>query len=139
MRIGPNALLVAALLMPDWSGAQSTAPPAPDTQQSVQKMQQQMDEIVASKDPQVRQKLLQEHMQTMQQAMKAMRGTADPAAKAQGQHGGMPMRGKSGGMASADEMKARQDTMEKRMDTMMMMMEQMMKRDQMQSAPMGHM
>ena len=136
------ALFVTALLLtPPWAGAQSTAPSGTtaQTQDNMNKMQQQMDKIRATKDPKARQKLMEEHMQTMQQTMKMMRGAGGAAASGQGEHGGMGKGGQKGGMAAGDDMKARQDTMEKRMDMMMMMMEQMMQRDQMQSAPMGHM
>lgn len=44
----------------------------PKLQADMVMLQQQMDKIFATTDPKERQKLLQEHMQTMQENMKAM-------------------------------------------------------------------
>ena len=112
----------------------------PAVDENMKKMQQQMDKIGTTTDPKERQKLMQAHMQTMQENMKAMRAMGDPMAmddkKGGGKMGGM-MGGKKGGMKDGD-MKDRQEMTEKRMDMMQMMMEQMMKRDQAMQ-PMPHM
>jgi len=71
----------------------------------------------------------QEHMQTMQENMKTMRAMGGPMMKDAGEHGGMKMAEKKGGMTRGDMMK-HHAMMEQRMDMMQMMMEQMMQRDQ---------
>ena len=110
------------------------------TDENMKKMQQQMEKIGTTTDPKERQKLMQVHMQTMQENMKAMRAMGDPMAmddkKGGGKMGGM-MGGKKGATKDGD-MKDRQEMTEKRMDMMQMMMEQMMKRDQAMQ-PMPHM
>ena len=104
-------------------------------QEKMKAMQAQMDRIHKTTDPKERQKLMQEHMQAMQENMKAMKGMGGPMMKGGGEHAGMMMDGKKGGMKDGDMMK-RHAMMEKRMDMMQMMMEQMMQRDQMmQSMP----
>ena len=103
-------------------------------QENIKKMQHQMDMIATTTDPKERQKLMQEHMQTMQETMKAMRSMGGPTMKG----GGMAMGDKKGGGMMGGDVKARQDGMEKRMDMMQMMMEQMMQRDP-AAKPMGHM
>lgn len=92
-----------------------TDQPAGPSQASMDKMHQQMDKIMSTSDPKARQKLMQEHMQTMQDNMKAMRRMSS--------------------MKSNDQQK-RQDMTDKRMDMMQDMMEQMMQRDK-AAAPMG--
>jgi hypothetical protein len=103
-------------------------------QENIKKMQHQMDMIATTTDPKERQKLMQEHMQTMQENMKAMRSMGGPTMKG----GGMAMDDKKGGGMMGGDVKKRQDGMEKRMDMMQMMMEQMMQRDP-AAKPMGHM
>ena len=71
-------------------------------------MQAQMDTIRNSPDPLQRHRLMQEHMQAMQEAMNAMRSM-----------------GKTGGM------------IENRVDMMQMLMEQMMQRDQVTQSMLG--
>lgn len=68
------------------------------TQANMEKMRQQMDKIAATTDPKERQKLMQEHMQTMQQNMKSMDGMGGPKMKGKGEHGGMMMDKKKGDM-----------------------------------------
>ncbi len=92
----------------------------------MKKMMAQMERIKATEDPEERARLMREHMDSMQQAMKAMRA---------GGSGMMhmkecPMKRASGGRA-ADRM----DMMEKRMDMMQMMMEQMVEREGMNLRP----
>ncbi len=104
--------------------------------ENMKKMQQQMEKIGTTTDPKERQKLMQVHMQTMQENMKSMRAMSGPMTMDDKKGGGM-MGGKKGGMKDGD-MKDRQEMTEKRMDMMQMMMEQMMKRDQAMQ-PMPHM
>ncbi|OGA16545.1 MAG: hypothetical protein A3I63_11715 [Betaproteobacteria bacterium RIFCSPLOWO2_02_FULL_66_14] len=106
-----------------------------EMQDKMKSMQAQMDTIRTVTDPAVRQRLMQEHMQAMQENMKTMRGMGGPMMKGSGEHGGMMMGGKKGGMKDGDMMK-HHAMMESRMDMMQMMMEQIMQRDQaMQSMP----
>ena len=90
------------------------------TQANMEKMQQQMDKIATTTDPKERQKLMQGHMQTMQENMKAMRDM-----------------GNKGSMPNSD-MQKRQGMTDKRMDMMQEMMNQMMQRDKAMK-PMGDM
>jgi periplasmic protein CpxP/Spy len=134
-------MVVAALVAPG-TYAQDTKPtpakPAmnmdmdkqmPQMQEKMKAMQAQMDNIRKTSDPKERQKLMQAHMQAMQENMKMMHGMGG------GQPGGMMMGTKKDGMTDGDMMK-RQELMEKRMDIMQIMMDQMMQRDQMmQSMP----
>ena len=139
--------IVAALSVPIASAQDRLAPAKPamnmdtgkqtaETQANMEKMQQQMDKIATTTDPKERQKLMQEHMQTMQDNMKTMRGMSGmggmggPKMK-----GGMMMGDKKESMANGDLQK-RQERTESRMDMMQMMMEQMMQRDK-ASKPMG--
>ena len=110
--------------------------PMPAVDANMKKMQEQMEKIGTTTDPKERQKLMQVHMQTMQENMKSMRAMGDPM-KMDDKKGGGMMGAKKGGMKDGD-MKDRQEMTEKRMDMMQMMMEQMMKRDQAMQ-PMPHM
>ena len=101
---------------------------AAPSQENMKLMQQQMEKIGTTTDPKERQKLMQAHMKTMQENMKAMRGMGGPMMMDDKKGGGM-MGGKKGGMKDSD-MNKRQEMTEKRMDMMQMMMEQMMQRDQ---------
>jgi len=92
-------------------------------QQGVKRMQDQMDRIRKTTDPKERQKLLDEHYQTMMENMKAMRGMGGSMMMGGDQKGG-PMKGEAGG---------RTGSMEQRMDMMQMMMEHMMQREQMRA------
>lgn len=107
-------------------------------QERMKEMQSQMERVYKTKDPDERRKLMLEHMESMNQGMKMMRGMG----------GGMMMGmmgGKSGGMGSmmgdggkpVMDPKQRQDMMEKRIDMMHMMMEQMMQHQQMMQSPSG--
>ncbi|MDT3706253.1 MAG: hypothetical protein ROZ09_05460 [Thiobacillus sp.] len=102
---------------------------APTADQTIQKMQantkrmqSQLEQMAKSKDPVQRQKLLQEHMQTMQENMMAgksmMGGMMDcPMMKDGMMGGGM-------GTPGGDDMMAkRMEMMEKRMDMMQMMIQ----------------
>jgi hypothetical protein len=114
-------------------------------------MQQQMDRIRQTKDPKERQKLLQEHMQSMQEGMSMMRGMGGPMMMGMmggqkdamgpgmmggGQKGGMGPGMMGGGPMAGMDPKQQQEFTQRRMDMMQMMMEQMMQHDQMmQPAP----
>ena len=107
----------------------------------MKKMQEQMTKIRETSDPAERQKLMQEHFQSMQEAMQALRGNmggtgcgcpqcaqaacAKPACKggkcARGPGRGMGMAPQGGAMGSNPT-----GMMEQRMDMMQMMMENML-------------
>lgn len=105
-------------------------------QENMKKMQAQMAEIRNTKDDETRERLMDEHMQTMDEGMGMMRGMG--GGMMQGMMGGDMQNGKGmdggkmkggegmkGGMApAADDMMGRMNMMEKRMDMMQMMMEQ---------------
>lgn len=141
-----TAIVACALSTPFVSAQEKSAPakPAmgmdmdkqmPQMQEKMKAMQGQMDKIHKTTDPKERQKLMQAHMQAMQENMKMMRGMGSPMMKGGGEHGGMMMRDMKGGMTEGDMMK-RHAMMEQRMDMMQMMMEQMMQHDQaMESMP----
>lgn len=127
--------------------AAPVAPPSVDKsvrtmKENTRKMQTQLDKIGRAKNPQERQKLLQEHMQTMRENMmlgKGMMGDMMGCPMMEGgmmgdgmmMGGGMGMMGGGmgmmGGGTSPDAMMNRMNMMEKRMDMMQMMMEQMTK------------
>jgi hypothetical protein len=103
--------------------------------QQMQKMLAQMDKIRQTKDPVERKRILDEHMQTMQDTMQAMHSMGGPTMMqmmgGQGM-GGATNRTESGKRGTGANQ--RMDMMEKRMDMMQMMMEQMIEQ-QKQSAP----
>jgi hypothetical protein len=115
--------------------AGAAAPAADQTiekmQANTKRMQSQLEQMAKSKDPDQRQKLLQEHMQTMQENMMAgkslMGGMMDcPMMRDGMMGGGMGMMGGKGGMgmSGGDDMMARRlEMMEKRMDMMQMMLQ----------------
>lgn len=107
--------------------------------ENTKKMQTQLDKIGRAKNPQERQKLLHEHMQTMRENMMLGKGMMSDMMSCPMMEGGMMGEGKmgggmmSGGMGmmgggtAPDSAMNRMDMMEKRMDMMQMMMEQMTK------------
>jgi len=112
-----TSLLVAAMLgcilsLPVLS-AQETALPAkpaismdmdkkmPQMQENMKKMQQQMDQLRVTGDPAERERLMQQHMQTMQDNMMTMHGM-----------GGMMMQGATGSDAMKHSMMAGMDSMQ---------------------------
>lgn len=113
-----------------------TGQPSAKSQANMDKMKQQMDKISATTDPKERQKLLQAHMETMQENMKTMRDMGSDKTKCAGGQGAMATGDKMGGMPMPD-MASCQDMGNKRMDMMQDMMEQMMQRDA--AKPMDHM
>lgn len=145
------ALMLSALAMPPAFAEDAHHPDqkagaaAPAADQTIQKMQAntkrmqgQLEQMAKSKDPARREKLLQEHMQTMQENMMAaksmMGGMMDcPMMKDGMMGGGMGMMGGKGGMmghgmqggaaAQDDMMGKRMEMMEKRMDMMQKMIE----------------
>jgi len=82
-------------------------------QTHMKKMMQQMQEIHEARDPDKRDQLTEEHMQSMQEGMKMMKGMG----------GGMMM---SKGKPMGDDMRTRMDMMEQRIEMIQMMMDQMM-------------
>jgi len=134
---------------PKPQSATTAAPAAPASadkpvramKENTRKMQTQLDKIGRAKNPQERQKLLQEHMQAMRENMMLGKGMMDdmmgcPMMKGgmMGEGMGMGMMGGGMGMmgegkagAPPDAMMNRMNMMEKRMDMMQMMMEQITK------------
>ena len=146
------AAVVTCALVTPMASAQDTAAPAKpamsmpmDAQMSqmhtyMTLMQSQMDTIHATTNPKERQKLMQSHMQTMQESMAMMRSMSKPTPMGGGQGGGMAMGGDKGqpgdkGMMGGDMMK-RHQMMEERMGMIQTMMEQMLQHQQvMESMP----
>jgi len=100
-------------------------------QQHMKKMMQQMQAIHATDDPEKRDKLLQEHMQSMHEGMQMMRSMGGGMMKGMmGEGGGGMMKGMMGkgdtGMMKRGDKDMRHQMLEQRMDMMQMMMEQMM-------------
>ena len=105
-------------------------------QETMRKLQDQMEKIRQTNDPKERQKLMQEHMQTMQEGMKQLRsmGGMKTQVPAQAKMMGMEGDGKQGGMMMGGGMMKMHDMMEMRMEMMETMMEQMMQREEMRGA-----
>jgi hypothetical protein len=107
--------------------------------ENTDRLRTQVDKIAKTKDPAERQKLVQEHMQTLRMSMTTAGGMMGGMGGGPGggmgmgmMGGGMmmgcPMMGQMmGGGMSGDMMMQRMQQMEKRMDMMQMMMEQMRK------------
>lgn len=116
----------------------AAAPAAPkDAEKTVQqmgenvnKLRAQMDKIQKAKDPAERQKLVQEHMQTLRASMTtaatAMGGMPGPGGMMGAGMMDCPMMGSMGNMMG-EQMMQRMQQMEKRMDMMQMMLEQVRK------------
>ena len=106
----------------------------------MKKMMQQMDAIHKTDDPEKRDKLLQEHRQSMQEGMQMMRGMGGGMMKGMmGEGGGDMMQGggmhQGGGKMSCDDKDMRHRMMEQRLDMMQMMMEQMMQHREAERPP----
>jgi hypothetical protein len=141
-----TAVATCALVVPMASAQDTAAPARPATSMPMDArmsqmhtnmtlMQSQMDTIHATTNPKERQKLMQAHMQTMQESMAMMRSMSKPMTMDGGHGGGMAMGGDKGkpgdkGMMGGDMMKHHQMMME-RMDMMQTMMEQMLQHQQM--------
>jgi hypothetical protein len=114
-------------------GADKGAPPMPQTQQTqqmqarMQAMHAQMALIQATKDPAERQRLMQEHMQTMHESMTMMGGMMSGP---MGQGGGAAQRmqqcAQDDTNCRMERMQNQQQMMGQRMNMMQQMMEQMM-------------
>jgi hypothetical protein len=113
--------------------------------ETMRKLQEQMGKIRQTSDPKERQKLMREHMQTMQEGMKQLRGMGGMkrpggmmGMSGGGKQGGMMMGmgggdKPGGGMMMGDMMKAH-EMMDMRMEMMETMMEHMMQREEMREA-----
>jgi hypothetical protein len=100
------------------SGQQGSGMMMENMQANMKTMMQQMDEIRNTEDPDKRDKLIEEHMKSMQGNMEMMRGMG--GGMMMGMMGGKQQGGQMGG-----DMTMRMDRMEQRMDMMQMMMDQM--------------
>lgn len=98
-----------------------------DMQPQMKKMMQQMQEIRRTEDPDKRDKLMEEHMQTMQEGMKKMQGMGGAMMMKKGK---MDRGAKGKADASGEDMPMRMQDMEQRMGMMQMMMDQMMQRQE---------
>ena len=93
-------------------------------QGNMRKMQTQMEQIRATKDDKERERLMDEHMKTMQEGMGMMRNMG--GGMMQGMtDGGTRGAGPDAMAPGSGDMPGRMDMMERRMDMMQMMMEQM--------------
>ena len=116
-------------------------------QENMKKMQEQMDKINQTQDPEARQKLLQEHWATMQNNMQLMHGMWGPgmmgccAGGPMMGMGGGPMMGMGGHMMGGpmwgdyrrmtpEQLRQRQYMMERYMPMQQMMMDHMMRHQQ---------
>jgi hypothetical protein len=106
-------------------------------QERYKKMQEQMGKIRQTKDPKERQRLLQEHWQTMHEGM-GMMGGGMGGGMGRGPRGGGAMMGAGPAGcplgAAPEAIACRQGMMERRMEMMQMMMENMIEH-QGQTAP----
>lgn len=98
-------------------------------QEQMKKMREQMEKIQATTDPQERQKLMEQHMQSMREGMKTMRGMGGKMGEKKDgpmmADGGKEKDGKPMGMM----MMKRHKMMEDRLNMMQMLMEQMMEHE----------
>jgi len=97
---------------------------------AMQRMQEQMNKLAQTKDPQERQRLLQEHWTTMQATMSVMRVMWNPAGAGPGMMGGPMMgwghmRGYYSGL-TPDQLRQRQYMMDQYLPMQQMMMDHMM-------------
>ena len=135
------AIVASALSSVPAASAQDTATPGtPATSTDMEQqmstmqakmtdMQAQVEKIRATTDPKERRKLMEVHMQAMQECMATMREHDKPMMMGGDQAGGMAMGGDKA-KAGGDMMKHHQK-MESRMGMMEMMMEQMLQHMQM--------
>lgn len=122
-----TSLLIAAMLgctlSPPVLSAEETALPAkpamsmdmdrkmPQMQENMKKMQQQMDQLRVTGDPAERERLMQQHMQTMQDNMMTMRGMGGMMVQGSTGHSGM-QHGATGSEAMKHSMMAGMDSMQ---------------------------
>jgi hypothetical protein len=99
-------------------------------------MQSQMEKIRQTTDPKERERLLAEHMESMHEGMRTMRGMGGGM---MGMMGGGPGGAMAGGSMHRPRGSGPQNAemMQDRMDMMQMMMEQMMQHDQMRQQTPG--
>lgn len=153
-------LLAAAPRLPAEPAPQATSPAAAagdttrygqqlaEVQANMEKMQEEMAAIRATKDPTERQKLMQTHMATMQATMGLMHGMMTPGmmscCTAGMEPGGRMMNGQTmgpgrmmggGGSPWADPMQQRHRMMEQMVGMQQMMLQHMLDMQQMMSAP----
>lgn len=107
-------------------------------QENMKIMQEQMDKLQQTQDPQARQKLLQDHWATMQKSMGMMNGLWGPGMMGGPMMGGHMMGGMMGWRGMGDyyskltpeQMKQRQYMMDQYMGMQQMMMDHMMQHQQ---------
>jgi hypothetical protein len=137
-------LIALGLTAPVLADDAHHAQPAPDAaaaapeqtvkalQDNLRTMQTQLDRAAQAESDDVRQKVLAEYMQTMQESMKMARGMQAGMKGCPMMEDGMMGGGKDkkmGGMGMKDDGTAgRMHHMEKRMDMMQLMLEQMLRR-----------
>lgn len=95
-------------------------------QETMKKMQEEMDKIPQTQDPQERQKLLQEHWAAMQNAMGMMRGPMMGMGMMGGHMMGGPMMWGDYRRLTPEQLKERQYMMNRMMGMQQMMMDQIM-------------
>ena len=120
------------------AAAQSMAKPDAMGKMDMSKMDAQMkqmrdmhEKMMAAKTPEDRNKLMAEHMKTMQDGMKMMEGMG--GAGMSGMDGMKGMGDMKGGQGAAGDMTGHHQMMDKRMEMMQSMMQMMM--DRMPAAP----
>ena len=95
----------------------------------MKKMRDMHEKMMAAKTPEERNKLMAEHMKTMQDGMKMMEGMGGAGMSGMSGMAGMDgMKGMPGGQAAAGDMPAHHQMMDKRMEMMQSMMQMMMDR-----------
>ena len=98
------------------------------------KMRDMHEKMMAAKTPEDRNKLMAEHMKTMQDGMKMMEGMGGAGMSGMdGMKGMGDMKGMPGGQGAAGDMPGHHQMMDKRMEMMQSMMQMMM--DRMPAAP----
>lgn len=83
----------------------------PQMHENMKKMQQQMEQLKVTSDPAEREKLMRQHMQTMQENMMTMRGMGGMMMQGSTGHGGM-QHGAAGSNAMKHSMMAGIDSMQ---------------------------
>lgn len=141
------AVMSAAIFLAPLAQAQPTTPSVADfdkqmapVQDNLKKMQEQMDKLRQTQDPQVRQTLLQEHWTTMQNNMQMMHGMgtmgmmgccAGGSMKGGHMMMGSPMMGwQDYSKITPEQMKRRQYMMDRYMGMQQQMMDHMMQHQQ---------
>ena len=126
-----QSLLVALALLPIAAlgqetpgAAEQTTPQTQQMQSSMQAMHEEMARIHASQDPAERQRLLQEHMQSMHQGMMVMGQMMGPMGM--GPRGPTQQCGQADAQCQIGQMQRQQEAMGQRMMMMHQMMGQMM-------------